>query len=123
MMYRAAAALPWSDRDRAVAGLRGQLRVMAVAARATPDWKTLVVDGPSEVVEPRGGTLYEWRGEVRVEGGDLAELPADDTELLPCGPEDTMPHATLLRAVRADPDVLARAGDEIASPGQETAGT
>ena len=93
MMYRAAAALPSNDRGRATAGLQGQLRLMATAARATPDWSTLVVAGPTRVAEPQGRTWFEWTGEVAVEGGDLPDLPVDDAELLPRGPDDTLPHA------------------------------
>ncbi|WP_347059653.1 hypothetical protein ABC795_04190 [Blastococcus sp. HT6-30] len=45
MTYRAAAALPYNDLERATAGLRGQLRVMAATDRAMPDWTTLAVEG------------------------------------------------------------------------------
>lgn len=93
MMYRAATALPSNDRDRATAGLQGQLRLMATAARATPDWSTLVVAGPVRRPEPLGDPLFEWTGEVAVEGGDLPDLPVDDVELLPRDPDDTLPHA------------------------------
>jgi hypothetical protein len=99
-MYRAAAALPWDDREQATVGLRGQLRVMATAGRATPDWSTLVIDGPTEVCEPQGQTWFEWTGRVSVAGEDLPDLPLDDADLLPRGADETMPTpaADLFRA-------------------------
>src|SRR4051812_2972285 len=46
----ATAAYPYVDRDRATAGLRGQLReILAGAGAGVPDWTTLVVEGPTEV--------------------------------------------------------------------------
>ncbi|MCZ2860562.1 hypothetical protein [Blastococcus sp. VKM Ac-2987] len=67
-MYRAAAALPYDDRDRVTAGLRGQLRVMAAAAGADPDWSTLRVEGPARGGEHRGTGLSEWAATVVVSG-------------------------------------------------------
>jgi hypothetical protein len=91
VMYRAAAALLWDDREQATAGLQGQLRVMATAGRAIPDWSTLVIDGPTEVCEPQGRTWVEWTGRVRVAGEDLPDLPPDDADLLPRSAAETMP--------------------------------
>lgn len=91
VMYRAAAALPCDDPVRATVGLQGQLRLMAAAAHATPDWSTLVIDGPTAVSEPRGQIWFEWTGAVSVEGADLPELPSDDSDLLPRGVDETMP--------------------------------
>jgi hypothetical protein len=70
-MYRAAAALPYNDRERATSGLRGQLRVMAGCDDATPDWGTLAVHGPVEVPGARGRTWFEWTAtvETRPDGG------------------------------------------------------
>jgi hypothetical protein len=92
--------MPWDDREQATVGLRGQLRVMATAGRATPDWSTLVIDGPTEICEPQGQTWFEWTGRVRVAGEDLPELPLDDADLLPRGADETMPApaATLFAA-------------------------
>ena len=69
VMYRAAAALPFDDRDRVTAGLRGQLRVIAAAAGADPDWSTLRVEGPVRGGEHRGTGLSEWAATVVVPGG------------------------------------------------------
>ncbi|MGY1915246.1 hypothetical protein ABC795_09590 [Blastococcus sp. HT6-30] len=71
-MYRAAAALPFDDRDRVTAGLRGQLRVMAAAAGADPDWSTLRVEGPVRVGKYRGVGLSEWSATVVVSGDGAA---------------------------------------------------
>ncbi len=54
MTYQAAAALPYNDRVRVVADLRGQLRLMALADGATPDWSTMTVEGPVEVTGLHG---------------------------------------------------------------------
>ncbi|MGY2130380.1 hypothetical protein [Blastococcus sp. SYSU DS0617] len=85
MMYRAAAALPFDDPAMATAGLRGQLRVMAAAAGAFPDWSTLEVEGPIRQVEHRGRDLSEWTATVRVTGAchDLSDRCID--ELVPSG--------------------------------------
>ncbi|MGY1846448.1 MULTISPECIES: hypothetical protein [unclassified Blastococcus] len=72
MMYRAAAAVPFSDRDRVTAGLRGQLRVMAAAAGADPDWSTLRVQGPARPVQGQNTELTEWTATVVVTGGAAA---------------------------------------------------
>ncbi|TYP88949.1 hypothetical protein [Blastococcus xanthinilyticus] len=67
-MYRAAAALPFDDRDRVTAGLRGQLSVMAAAAGADPDWSTLRVEGPARRTDHHGTGLSEWSATVVVSG-------------------------------------------------------
>lgn len=89
VMYRAAAALPFDDRDRVTAGLRGQLSVMAAAAGAHPDWSTLRVEGPARGGEHQGTGLTEWAATVVVTG-DGAVL--DDRTL------DTLLAATLRRS-------------------------
>ena len=71
-MYRAAAAVPFDDRDRVIAGLRGQLRVMAAAAGADPDWSTLRVQGPVERGSDHDTGLSEWTATVVVTGGSPA---------------------------------------------------
>jgi hypothetical protein len=78
-MYRAAAALPFDDRDRVTAGLRGQLQVMAAAAGADPDWSTLRVDGPARRSEQHGAGLSEWTATVVVSAGahDLSDPSID----------------------------------------------
>ena len=68
--YVAAAALPYVGRERAAAGLRSQLRLMALAAAATPDWSTLTVPGPTEVLGARGRVWCEWTATVEVAGGE-----------------------------------------------------
>jgi hypothetical protein len=85
VIYRAAAALPHEDRSRALPGLRGQLRIMAVAAGTTPDWTTLTVVGPDVVAGARGSTRFEWHASVVVHGGTRSfRLP----DLVPCPPAD-----------------------------------
>jgi hypothetical protein len=64
MTYRAKAALPYLDSERAVLGLRGQLWTLAAGEGATPDWSTLSVTGPEEVIGRHGVTWYEWTAAV-----------------------------------------------------------
>jgi hypothetical protein len=68
VIYRAAAALPHENRAAALDGLRGQLRIMAVAAGATPDWTTLIVAGPDEVAGAQQRMRFEWHASVVVHG-------------------------------------------------------
>lgn len=70
MTYTATAALPYVDADRAVSGLRGQLRMLADGDGAVPDWATLRVVGPDEVVGRHGVVWYEWTGAVDVSSGN-----------------------------------------------------
>ena len=85
MIYRAAAALPHENRTEALDGLRGQLRVMAVAAGATPDWTTLTVAGPDEVVGAQQRMRFEWHASVVVHGLTRSfRLP----DLVPCPSAD-----------------------------------
>jgi hypothetical protein len=62
--YTATAALPYVDAPRAVSGLRGQLRILAQGEGAVPDWATLRVTGPDEVVGRHGVAWYEWTAAV-----------------------------------------------------------
>lgn len=64
MTYRATASYPYVDSDRAVAALRGQLRAAAMNDGAAPDWSTLLVSGPTEVIGARGIRWYEWAATV-----------------------------------------------------------
>ncbi len=68
--YQAATALPYDDLVRATAGLRGQLRPMAIADGATPDWSTMVVQGPVEVTGLHGATWYKWTATGEARSGD-----------------------------------------------------
>ncbi len=79
VMYRAAAALPHADRERATTGLREQLNVMAAAAGAIPDWTTFSVEGPVEQVELHDSGWSEWAATVTVTGGahDLSDRVID----------------------------------------------
>jgi len=86
VIYRAAAALPHEDRTQALDGLRGQLRIMAVAAGATPDWTTLTVAGPDVVAGVQECIRFEWHASVVVHGvtrsfrlADLVAWPPADT--------------------------------------------
>ena len=97
MLYKAAAAYPYVDRERATAALRGQLRLIALAGGGRPDWSTLVVEGPIEAPGLRGRTWFEWTASVNADGGrDLTKDPVDDD--VPSVPADgsadiTMPQA------------------------------
>jgi hypothetical protein len=80
VLYRAAAAVPHANRASAIDGLRGQLRIMAVAAGATLDWTTLAVAGPTEMAGEGDGTRFEWRASVAVRGVSILDtLPDPDT--------------------------------------------
>jgi hypothetical protein len=68
VIYRAAAALPYDDLQRATAGLRGQLRIMTLADDVTPDWSTLTVEGPTETPGWHGRVWFEWTATVRARG-------------------------------------------------------
>jgi hypothetical protein len=65
--YRAAAALPYPDTAGATAGLRGRLRIMALADGAHPDWSTLIVEGPVEAPDLRARAWFEWTATVEAE--------------------------------------------------------
>ena len=80
MIYKAAAALSHDDRSSATQALRGQLRVMAVAAGATPDWQTLQVIGPMEMAGAEARSRFEWTASVDVRG---VALPDPDLFLVP----------------------------------------
>lgn len=92
MIYRAAAALPHADRRSATDTLRGQLRIMAVAGRVTPDWTTFDLAGP---VECPGElcTRFEWTACVAVEGTVARDLLAEPDAVPTSGgsAESTMP--------------------------------
>jgi hypothetical protein len=52
-------------RDRATAGLRGQLReTVAGAGAGVPDWTTLVVEGPTEVEGHHRRVWFVWTAKV-----------------------------------------------------------
>ncbi len=53
--YRAA-ALPYCNRQRATSALRGQLRLVAGADDAVPNWTTLIIDGPTTSAGRHGAT-------------------------------------------------------------------
>jgi hypothetical protein len=71
-MCEAASALPYHDRERAIAGLRGQLRIMAATADATPDWVTLTDEGPTEAPGLHGATWIAWTATVETTDGCAA---------------------------------------------------
>lgn len=73
--YRAAAALPYDDHERAAACLRGQLRFMARIDGAAPDWTTLEIEGPTESLGLRGGTWFEWTATVEARSRSGSRLP------------------------------------------------
>ncbi len=79
MIYRAVAVYPYKNRERATSGLRGQLRLMAIAGGGNVDWASLTVEGPTEAPGPHGATWFEWRATVTVVGGrDLTPEPVED---------------------------------------------
>ncbi len=65
-MFTATAVLPYDNLERATAGLRGRLRLMALdhGLDASPDWSTLVVTGPTATKDARGNTWFEYRATV-----------------------------------------------------------
>jgi hypothetical protein len=80
VIYRAAAALPHTDRGSACDALRGQLRVMARAGRGTPDWTTFAVTGPVD----RAGeerSRFEWTASVAVDGAERLDTGFDSDVL------------------------------------------
>jgi hypothetical protein len=71
--------VPDVNRESAIDGLRGQLRVMAVAAGATLDWTTLAVAGPTEMAGAGDRTRFEWRASVAGRGVSILDtLPDPD---------------------------------------------
>ena len=75
--YQAAAALAHTNRECATHGLVNQLRIMSVAAGATPDWTTLVVTGPVEVDSAPERARFEWTASVTVRGVGLGDGQPD----------------------------------------------
>lgn len=72
MIYRTTATYPsLVDAERAIAALRGNLRVTAARDGALPDWSTLRVTGPTEVIGARGIVWWEWTATV-----DTQDVPA-----------------------------------------------
>ena len=52
---------------------------MALAGGGTPDWTTMVVQGPTEVVGLHGRTWFQWTATVTVIGRrDLTRDPIDN---------------------------------------------
>lgn len=56
MTFTATTALPYPHFDRAMAGLRAELRHQLLSAGVTgaPDWSTLTVTGPEEFTDANG---------------------------------------------------------------------
>ena len=77
-IYQAAAAVPHANSEWATYGLACQLRVMAVAAGATPDWTTLAVTGPTEVAGAQDRARFEWTASVTVHGAGVFDIPDPD---------------------------------------------
>jgi hypothetical protein len=77
-IYSASAALPYPDRQGAVAGLRAQLRHLVevgslLGRRAPdelPDWDTLVVTGPTEATDSHGRVWFEYTATVHAFSAD-----------------------------------------------------
>jgi hypothetical protein len=63
--FHATVAHRVADRARAEVALRERLREMTAGACAgTPDWSSLVIQGPSEVTVAEGRALYVWMATV-----------------------------------------------------------
>lgn len=63
MQFNATAALPYDNRERAVAALRVELRRQLLAAdvHEMPNWQSFVVTGPRKFADLRGRAWYEYR--------------------------------------------------------------
>lgn len=67
MIYRALAVLPHDDSNGAVVKLCEQLRTMAAAANAVPDWDSLTVEEPApEPLHTLGPGWFRWVATVAV---------------------------------------------------------
>ncbi len=90
MTWTATAAYPYVNLDRATCGLRGQLREIAAASGAgTPDWSTLVVEGPVEFTGAHGRSWLVWTAEVEAVIASVKTM-STDTPACSCrsvGPE------------------------------------
>jgi hypothetical protein len=66
----ATTALPYEHLERATAGLRAELRrqLLDADAHEMPRWGTFEVTGPTEVVDPRGRTWFEYRASIESQG-------------------------------------------------------
>ena len=64
--FRATAALPYDNLERATAGLRAALmqQLLAAGVREAPVWETFVVTGPIVFEDLRGRDWYEYRASV-----------------------------------------------------------
>lgn len=58
--------MPYDDRARAAAGLRGQLWLLAAADGVRPDWSTLQIEGPTRTTGRHDVPCYEWTATVEV---------------------------------------------------------
>ena len=66
MIFKATAAYPYENLERATAGLRAELRrqLMAADVHIMPKWETFVVTGPTKFTDLRGRTWHEYRATV-----------------------------------------------------------
>jgi hypothetical protein len=64
MAYRATAAHHCIDHDRAVSALHAELQQRAARDGSSPDWSTMRVVGPEEIVDTDGRVRYEWTATV-----------------------------------------------------------
>ena len=62
--FSASAALPYDDLDRATGSLRDEMRHALASVDEAPDWSTLEVEGPIEVMGASGRTWYRWTATV-----------------------------------------------------------
>jgi hypothetical protein len=78
--FTATATYPYVDRDRATAGLRGQLReIVAQAVAGVPDWATFVIDEPTEVEGLHGRARFVWTATVEPHRADGSPSVAPST--------------------------------------------
>jgi hypothetical protein len=88
VISKAAAAPAHATRKSATAGLRGQLRIMAVAAGATPDWTTLAVAGPTEMAGTEDRMRFEWTASVAVQRVTAFDALPDPDAFPPASPAE-----------------------------------
>ncbi|WP_091112596.1 hypothetical protein [Geodermatophilus dictyosporus] len=60
----ATAALPFNQPGRAAAGLRAQLRLLAIDRGLRPDWSTFTVTALDPTVDARGRAWFAWSAAV-----------------------------------------------------------
>ena len=81
MTYRAKAALSYLEHERAVSSQRRHLRRLAAEEEATPDWSTLHISAPVEVIGAHDVVWYEWTATVDAQGAAGPPPTVDATQI------------------------------------------